>query len=233
MSDPPLFGRRVPGGGATGRGNGGGPPLVVLTDRRQASRYGVVAAAAAAVEGGAQAVVVREKDLPAEARCELVRGIRGVLHLLGVVLLVAGGDVELARRSGADGLHLAATDPWPPAGHGLVVGRSCHHAEEVTVAGAMGADYATLSPVFASASKPGYGPVLGLGELAAMAAQAALPIVALGGVTAATAGACVDAGAAGVAVMGVVMGAEDPRAAAAELVMSLAVRRAGVPATGR
>ncbi len=233
MSGSLLFRLGARAGGGMGRSSGDAPPLVVLTDRRQASRYGVVATVAAAVEGGARAVVVREKDLPAEARCELVSAIRAVLHPFGAALLVAGGDVELARHSGADGLHLATTDLWPPGSHGLVVGRSCHDADELAVAAAMGADYATLSPVFASASKPGYGPVLGVGELAAMAAEAALPVVALGGVTPATAGACVEAGAAGVAVMGAVMAADDPRAAAAELVLSLAVHRAGVPATRR
>jgi thiamine-phosphate pyrophosphorylase len=205
---------------------------VVLTDRHQVARAGLLATVAAAVEGGARAVLVREKDLAATERSALVAALRPVLAAVGGTVLLAGADVELARSSGASGVHLAATDPWPPSGHGLVVGRSCHDAAELAAAAAEGADYATVSPVFASPSKPGYGPAMGIEGLAAMARGARLPVIALGGVTAATAGACLGAGAHGVAVMGSIMGADDPRRATAELAASLAGAGCGSVATG-
>ena len=72
--------------------------------------------------------------------------------------------------------------------------------------------------MFASASKPGYGPALGVPGLAQLVARTGKPLLALGGVTSpADAAACVAAGAAGVAVMGAVMRARDP----AELVAGL------------
>ncbi len=217
-----FFGRWAPAGGGGGRENGGGPALLVLTDRRQACRHGLVAAVAAAVEGGARAVLVREKDLPAEERVGLVQAFRALLDPVDGAVLLAGPDVELALRSGAAGLHLAAADPWPATGQDLVIGRSCHTAGELAEATEAGADYATLSPVFPSLSKPGYGPALGSEGLEAMVADVSIPVVALGGITPATVAACVSAGAAGVAVMGTVMAAEDPGAAAAALVTSLA-----------
>jgi thiamine-phosphate pyrophosphorylase len=69
--------------------------------------------------------------------------------------------------------------------------------------------------VFATASKPGYGPALGIGGLAAGCRAVAgvgspLAVYALGGIRPAQAGACLAAGAAGVAVMGAVMRADDP-----------------------
>mgnify|MGYP002084332812 CR=1 FL=1 len=70
-----------------------------------------------------------------------------------------------------------------------------------------------MSPVFATDSKPGYGPALGAEGLAALVSDALLPVYALGGIRADTVAACLTAGAAGVAVMGAVMGAEDPAAA--------------------
>jgi thiamine-phosphate pyrophosphorylase len=73
-----------------------------------------------------------------------------------------------------------------------------------------------------SGSKPGYGPVLGLAALAAMAQRGKRPVIALGGVTPATAAACLAAGAAGVAVMGGIMAAADPAAATAALLEALA-----------
>jgi thiamine-phosphate pyrophosphorylase len=76
-----------------------------------------------------------------------------------------------------------------------------------------GADYVTVSPVFLTASKPGYGPALGLDGLAHIVERVAGPVIALGGVTAANAASCRAAGAHGIAVMGEVMRAADPRAA--------------------
>jgi thiamine-phosphate pyrophosphorylase len=92
------------------------------------------------------------------------------------------------------------------------MGRSCHDAGELVQARAHAADWATLSPVFASASKPGYGPALGLAGLAAgcRVAGPGLAVLALGGIGPGRARPCLDAGAAGVAVMGAVMGADDP-----------------------
>ena len=91
-----------------------------------------------------------------------------------------------------------------------LIGVSAHNLDEAKRAEKAGADYVTLSPVFASDSKPGYGPALGLDGLTAVVHAVALPVLALGGVTAARVPACVKAGATGVAVMGEVMRGEDP-----------------------
>jgi thiamine-phosphate pyrophosphorylase len=83
------------------------------------------------------------------------------------------------------------------------VGRSCHNADEVARAAAEGCDYITLSPVFATASKPGYGPALGVDGLARLAATAP-PVYALGGILPGDVPG-VLAAAHGIAVMGPVM----------------------------
>ena len=98
-----------------------------------------------------------------------------------------------------------------------MIGRSCHRAAELRDAATEGCTYATLSPIFPSASKPGYGPGLGPAALQ----DAALPVLALGGVTASNAGDCLAAGAAGVAVMGEIMRAEDPAQVVAALLDAL------------
>ena len=86
---------------------------------------------------------------------------------------------------------------------------------EVDRAGAEGCDWVMVSPVRRTASKPGYGPALGPAGLAALTGGP--PVYALGGLTAADARPCLDAGAAGLAVMGVVMRAERPDVAVGEL----------------
>jgi thiamine-phosphate diphosphorylase len=185
--------------------------VIVFTDRRQARRS-LPDVVAAAVDGGARLVVLREKDLPDDERAALAEQLHAVVVPAGGRLLLAG------RTAGPDGQHLAAADPWPSTPRGLI-GRSCHDEGELAAAAAEGCSYATLSPVFASRSKPGYGPPLGPARLRDLCAGAGLPVYALGGVeTAGRAAQCRRAGAAGVAVMGAVMRASDPAAVVAELV---------------
>jgi len=186
--------------------------LLVVTDRRQA-RHGLLATLRRAVDGGLRAVLLREKDLPRGERVRLAAAIRALLAPVGGALLVAS-DPTIP----ADGLHLAANDPSPGPGRRPVpVGRSCHHRQEVVAAREEGCTYVTLSPVFPSPSKPGHGPALGLGALGGHP----LPVYALGGVDAEGAAACVDAGAAGVAVMGAVMRADRPERVTARLLGAL------------
>jgi thiamine-phosphate diphosphorylase len=194
---------------------------LLLTDRRQA-RGDLVAVVTAAVEGGARHVVLREKDLPRDERVALAAALRAILAPAGGQLIVAGPD-----PLGGDAVHLAAADRgggWGPFGKPPVaarlVGRSCHRAEDL--ARLSHEDYVTLSPVYPSPSKPGYGPPLGTAGLARLCARTPAPVFALGGVTSPDqAAACVAAGASGVAVMGAVMRAADPAAVVASFVDSL------------
>lgn len=201
---------------------------MVVTDRHQAEAGGLQLpeVVAAALDGGATHVLMREKDLPGRERACLAADLRGITAAAGAALVV-GGDVDLALTTGADGVHLAATDPWPDLdahdahdapersgpGHRVWVGRSCHTVHELAGAAERRCDWATYSPVFATASKPGYGPALGLDRLAA-GCQAApdLAVVALGGIAPGRARGCTEAGAVAVALMGAVMRADDPAA---------------------
>ena len=194
--------------------------LVVVTDGRLTGGRPLVDVLRAAVDGGLRAVVVRDKHLPRDDRRRLVEAVVALVHPVGGLVLVSS-DSGL----GGDGVHLAAADPFPPGavdppglpgGVGLV-GRSCHSAADVVAAAAEGCHYATLSPIFPIPSKPGYGPALGPAALAGHP----LPVLALGGVHAGNAAACLAAGAHGVAVMGAVMGAPDPAEAVGGLLRTV------------
>lgn len=197
--------------------------LLVVTDRQQAGGVdGLLDVTTSAVRGGARWFLLREKDLPSSERAALARSLANRLPADGGLILAS--DLELARTVGAFGVHLAAADPWPdgPALESdegrLLVGRSCHDLDELREAQERGADYVTLSPVFASRSKPDYGPSLGLGELARLCdAVPDLPVLALGGISVERVGPCLAAGAAGVAVMGEVMRSTDPARTVAQL----------------
>lgn len=201
------------------------PPLVgrlaLLTDHAQVPPgRSLLATVARAVEGGARTVLVRERGLARDARAMLCTEVMRLLTPVGGALLLAG-DPELAAEVGAAGVHLGAGEPPVAPALGLPFGRSCHDADELARAAEEGCGWATLSPVLPTPSKPGYGPALGLDGLARLAAVAGLPVLALGGLSAATVGACLDAGAAAVAVMGAVMRAPDPAAEAAALLGAL------------
>jgi thiamine-phosphate pyrophosphorylase len=200
------------------------PRLLVVTDRRQSEEAGrpLAATVRAAVAAGARAFLFREKDMPPAERRALGREVAEATGT--AALLLVASDIGLAHELHAAGVHLAGTDPWPEAGavDDLVVGRSCHTTDDVAAAGLCRAAYVTLSPVHFSPSKPEYGPPLDLDGLrAGTKAPGAPPVYALGGVTAGQAAPCLDAGAAGVAVMGGVMAAADPAAAVRALLEEL------------
>jgi len=164
--------------------------------------------------GGARWVWFRERDMVPEPRAILARAVLERVRAGGGTFTL-GGDATLAARLGADGVHLpGGTTPDTilearrllPQGH---IGVSAHSVAEVAAAAGHGADYVTLSPIFATASKPGYGPALGPAALTA-ACVLGLPVLALGGITPERARPCREAGAAGIAVMGDLMRSPDP-----------------------
>ena len=161
-------------------------------------------------------IIVREKDLGAEEYRQLfVQGAR-IAHKGGKKCL-AHGRIALGVMSelGADGIHLPldVLREWraasrrrsaSQAGAVQLVGASAHSAAEIVEAAALGAAYATLSPIFATACKPGAVP-LGTAALAAACKESTIPIFALGGIGMDKLDACIEAGAAGCCMMSELM----------------------------
>jgi thiamine-phosphate pyrophosphorylase len=135
-------------------------------------------------------------------------------HRFGAVV-TAHEDIEAVVSVGADGVHLPSGGSPAAARARLpiaLIGASAHSADEAAALLRADADYVTVSPIFLSASKPGYGPALGLDGLACIVAAAPGPVVALGGITAQNAALCLSIGAQGVAIMGEIMRSADPEA---------------------
>ncbi len=190
------------------------PPLLVITDRHLSS-LPLPQLADRLFASGVRWLSLRDKDLADADRLDLARtlllrarpwGARITLH----------GDPALAAEAGVDGVHLpAGSDPAAARallGPAALIGLSGHDSDGADLVERVRGqvDYLTLSPIFPSASKPGYGPCLGTSGLQRWAGLG-LPVVALGGIDGAQAVAdCLAAGAAGVAVMGLAM--RDPQA---------------------
>jgi len=192
------------------------PPILVITDRRMAARpLGTVVESA--LDGGGRWVLLREPDLDTDALIALGREIAPLCEAHNAVLAVSA-DLAAAAAIGAGGLHL----PQRLATAGMVAkardrlgadalaGISCHSLAEAAAAEQAGADYVTLSPVFLTDSKPGYGPALGTNVFGTVARQLGIPALGLAGIGVDNAAAVRAAGAGGIAVMGNVMRADDP-----------------------
>ena len=178
---------------------------------------------AAAVAGGVDWLQVRERGLDGAELLAFAEAAAGAArdaaaragHALQVIV---NRRVDVALAIGAQGVHLGFDAVGTEVARQLLgpdalLGVSCHAPEEVHAAG--GASYAQLAPIFPPLSKAASRPALGLGAL--RAAAGARPVLAQGGVEASNAGACLEAGAAGIAVTGAVLMADDPGAAAAAL----------------
>ena len=176
--------------------------LLLVTDRRLAARD-LASVVDDAVSAGARWVWFRDKDLERQERLALARQILAAIG--GRAVMTVGSDIGLAMELGLKAVHLSMADDVAEARQNLgaqaLIGLSAHSLDDVARAKAMGTDYITLSPIFETMSKPGYGPCLGLGILRAATALG-IPIIALGGINPELVKAVMDEGVDGVAVMG-------------------------------
>ena len=159
-----------------------------------------------AVDHGARAVVLRAREAPTATRVEIAGRLRQLLS-------ACGWSGDRRRNSRCRASICRPSRSFPIRDRPLWADRATR-ADEVDRAVAEGCDYAFVSPVYPSASKPGYGPALGPQGLAALC-RPGLPIYALGGVLPERVAECVHAGAYGVAVMGPVL--RDPTVVTAYL----------------
>ncbi len=178
--------------------------------------------ARAALDGGATVLQLRLKDVPTEEVVARGRPFAALAHDTGA-LFVVNDDVEAAVVLAADGVHLGREDVGEERAlnAGLLLGLSAASADEARAAEADGAAYLGAGPIWETPSKPDADPPIGLDGLADICRSVSIPVVAIGGVDASNAAACVRAGAAGVAV---VRAAADARAVLTTIDEALAAR---------
>jgi thiamine-phosphate pyrophosphorylase len=193
------------------------PSVHLVTDRRLVADLPArVLAALRGLRPRTVAVHLREKDLGGKALLGLARALRRACDEAGQ-LLVVNDRVDVALAAGADGVHLPSAgipvaDARALLGPAVLVGCSCHSRADVEAALAGGASYGTFSPIFDTPSKRQHGAPVGV-EALRDAVAVGLPLVALGGIDAATAPEVRDAGAAGVAAIRAWLVGDDPAGA--------------------
>jgi len=165
-------------------------------------------------------VLVREKQMDSARLLSFASRLRELTGHHGAKLIIHT-QADVAKAVGADGVHLASSDlaEIPSVREWLnnpemSISASCHNDIELGFAQRFGADYAFLSPVFPTRSHPGE-PSLGIEPFREMAATTSLPVIALGGINIDNR---MQLKGFGVAVIGTILDAENPRAAAAGLI---------------
>ncbi len=167
-----------------------------------------------AIDGGASVIQLRDKKTSDK---ELIQVARELLTLTRSrkIPLIINDRIEVAKISGADGVHLGQEDgPLEKArvllGKDAIIGRSTHSPEQALLAVQEGFDYIGVGPVFKTPAKPTVAPV-GLEFVRFAVNNIAIPFVAIGGIDEANINEVLQAGARCTAVVRAVMTAEDPK----------------------
>lgn len=195
--------------------------LLLVTDRHQTNGRPLVSLLQRVLTAGAPAIQLRERDLSARELVTLAREAQAVTASRRSQLLI-NDRIDVALALEGIGVHLRGNSlPVSVArqllGAQRLLGVSVHAVEEVLSAQSQGADYIVLGPIYETPSKQMFGPPLGIHTLEKACRLVRIPIIGIGGVTAARAREMRRAGAFGVAVITAVLGADDVESATREL----------------
>lgn len=193
--------------------------LQFITHRND--RFDEIAGTRAVLEGGCRWVQLRMKGASDEEFLRVGRKVARLCRAYGATFLL-DDRVHLVGELGADGVHVGKHDmPVTEArrilGPKRIVGATANTFEDIGRAAAAGADYIGLGPFRFTETKQNLSPILGLDGYRTIfarcrAAGLALPVVAIGGITAADVAAILSTGATGIALSGALLGAADPAA---------------------
>lgn len=183
------------------------PIIQVITNRTQTNSRPLVSVVKEVIAGGADAVILREKDL---RPIELFRLADKIMELCAgtETKLFINSSVEAALACEADGVHLGyGSLPVETVRRilpGKTIGVSVHSLQEALDAHTGGADYILAGHIFSTASKPGR-PGQGTEFIRTLVSGISLPVIGIGGINTENASQVIRAGAAGIAVMSLVM----------------------------
>jgi thiamine-phosphate pyrophosphorylase len=172
-----------------------------------------VEAARQALQGGADVIQFREKKMDTGEMIRVCTAIRELCRRHGALFIV-NDRVDVALATDADGVHVGQKDMPAAMARGLIgphkiLGVSAGDVETARKAQADGADYIGTGMVFAAGIKKDIGVVRGLSVLRDVSRAVGIPVVAIGGIDHGNAASCIEAGAAGCAVVTAVIGAPD------------------------
>lgn len=190
---------------------------IVDADRSTGAGWSMLDFASACLDGGATLLQIRAKSMSSGALLEQSTNIAERAHHAGARVIV-NDRADIARLSGADGVHIGQDDLSPGAvrdivGAGAVVGLSTHTVTQIDAAVRTPVSYVAIGPVFGTLTKSTGYDAVGLERVRAASARAhaaGLPLVAIGGITLERAPLLIGAGADAVAVIADLLATGDP-----------------------
>lgn len=194
--------------------------LYAVTDRTWVGRQTLLEQIEDALKGGVTLVQLREKDLEEAAFLREAIQAKELCHRYHVPLII-NDNVEVALKSGADGVHVGIEDApvaeiRKRAGKDFIIGATAKTIQQAQLAEASGADYLGVGAVFPSPTKKSAIRITNE-QLNEICASVSIPAVAIGGITrdnlAQLKGSRID----GIAVVSAIFAAEDVKTAAEQL----------------
>lgn len=194
--------------------------LYAVTDRAWVGRQTLLEQLEDALNGGATIVQLREKGLDEDRFTEEAIQVRKLCHRYHVPLII-NDNVDVALKSGADGVHVGIEDA-PVAeirrrvGPDFIIGATAKTVAQAQLAQESGADYLGVGAVFPSPTKAAAIRITNE-QLRGICSSVTIPCVAIGGITLENATELAGGGMAGIAVVSAIFGASDIEAAARSL----------------
>lgn len=186
--------------------------LYAVTDRAWTGRQTLAEQVEDALKGGATCIQLREKELDEETFLEEAIVLKKLCAEYGVPFIV-NDNVEIALKSGADGIHVGQEDMEVSnvravAGEDCIIGVTAKTVEQALAAQEAGADYLGVGAVFASPTKTN---AKGITHqmLRDICAAVSIPVVAIGGISKENMLELSGCGADGVALVSAIFSAED------------------------
>lgn len=178
-----------------------------------------------ALKGGIKSLQLREKDLGTRELLDIAYEMRKLTRKHNARLFI-NDRVDIAMAVDADGVHLGNDSFGPEAarrtlGNKILIGVSTHSVEQARSAELAGADFITLGPVYETPSKAHYGAPMGLDILRRTVGSVSLPVFGIGGINKDKAGAVLNAGAYGIALISGILASRDIENETRELVRIL------------
>lgn len=194
--------------------------LYAVTDRAWVGKQTLLEQIEDALKGGATIVQLREKKMDENSFVEEAIQVRDLCHKYHVPLII-NDNVEVALKSGADGVHVGIEDA-PVAeirkrvSADFIIGATCKTVEQAKIAEAAGADYMGVGAVFPSPTKTNAVRITNE-QLREIIASVSIPAVAIGGISYDNVCEIKGSSVSGVAVVSAIFGAEDIEKATALL----------------
>ena len=197
---------------------GNNPILCLVTNRNRTSKRDLGFIVDDAISGGVNMVQLRDKDMEGPEKLKVAISLRDLTK--DKAMLMVNGDVDLAKEVAADGIHF-------PEDHNLdsncqnlknnfIIGRSVHSFEAAVEAASEGMDYLTVGTIFPSHSHPN-GETSGTEIIKEISNKLSIPLIGIGGIGEENCLQVMEAGAAGVAVIGAISEAVSPKLAAHDI----------------